>query len=66
VFECGLGASDYYGTDPGELFDFLTSKIGMSINTLKGYVKKKTPLGKAEFLDCYWSNKEYYYIVYSL
>jgi FkbM family methyltransferase len=66
VFECGLGASDYYGTDPGELFDFLNEKAGLKINTLKGYVKKKTPLDKAEFLDCYWSNKEYYYIAYSM
>jgi hypothetical protein len=60
-----LGASDYYGTDPGEWFDFLTAKIGLSINTLKGYVKKKTPLKRTEFLSCYHENKEYYYIAYS-
>lgn len=65
VFECGLGASDYYGTDPGELFDYLTTKIGLSINTLKGFVKKKTPLKRTEFLSCYQENKEYYYIAYS-
>ena len=62
VFECGLGASDYYGTQPTELYKFITKKIGLKIFTLKSFINKEKSLSEKEFNSCYISNKEYYFI----
>ncbi len=64
IFECGMGASDYYGTRPNELYDFITTKTGLKINTLKGYLKGNKPLSSAEFENCFNTNSEYYFIAH--
>lgn len=64
VFECGLGASDYYGTQPGELFDFLNNDANLKLATLKGFVDKKEAMTKEQFIDCYQTNAEYYFVAY--
>ena len=63
VFECGLGASDYYGTDPQELYRFV-SETGLHINTLSGFLKQLPPLNSASFENLYETNTEYYFVAY--
>jgi len=62
LFECGKGASDYYGTTPIDLYNFITDKIGMEIYTLKSFLKNKKPLNANEFVNYFDSNEEYYFI----
>lgn len=64
VFECGLGASEYYGTNPSELYRFL-KETGLRISTLKSFASNKGDLSEEDFLNLYQSNKEYYFIAYS-
>jgi FkbM family methyltransferase len=65
IFESGLGASDYYGTRPEELFLFLTSEIGLNISTLKAFIKQNAPLKQKEFEAHFNNNTEYYFIAHS-
>lgn len=62
VFECGLGASDYYNTDPIELFTFIES-VDLQIYTLEQFVKNKKSLTKEQFNKMYETNSEYYFIL---
>jgi len=64
IFESGLGASDYYGTKPNELYQFIATEIGLNISTLKSFIKNKAPLTQAEFENHFNNNTEYYFIAY--
>lgn len=64
VFECGLGASEFYDTKPGELYDFLVIEIGLNVSLLKDFLKNNHSLTKEEFVSHYKNNTEYYFIVY--
>jgi FkbM family methyltransferase len=63
VFECGLGASDFYGTDPKEVFEFFEA-CGLSLSLLKSWINKKSPLSLGEFEEVYKTNEEYYFIAH--
>lgn len=62
LFECGKGASDYYGTQPADIFNYLTEEIGLRIFTLNAFIKNGKALSQAEFVDCFDTAKEYYYV----
>ncbi|SDL27965.1 methyltransferase, FkbM family [Catalinimonas alkaloidigena] len=64
VFECGLGASDYYGTDPLELYTFLTREVGLKLATLKAFVQSKEALSPEAFKNYFHNNQEYYFIAF--
>ncbi len=62
IFEFGLGASDYYNTDPDEFYKYLTEECRLNIFPIKDWFKNGTPLKQKEFKDLYQENKEYYYL----
>lgn len=64
VFEYGLGAGNHYGTDPGDLYNFITSDLGLKIGTMKSFVKKGKPLTEDVFKASYRNNSDYYYVAY--
>lgn len=64
IFECGLGASEYYQTIPKELFDFITNEIGLKISLLQNFLKDEKSLNSKEFLNYYEKNSEYYFIAH--
>jgi FkbM family methyltransferase len=64
IFESGLGASEYYGTKPDELYRFLTVETGLSISTLKAYIKHRPSLSQKEFEIHFKNNTEYYYVAH--
>jgi FkbM family methyltransferase len=64
VFECGLGASDFYGATAQDLFNFLTDEIGLQIFLLHTFIKGGKALSKAEFEDFFTTNEEYYFIAH--
>lgn len=64
IFECGLGASEFYGTNPVELYTYLTKEVGLKLSLLKSFIHNKPALTQQEFETCYNTNKEYYFIAY--
>jgi len=61
LFECGLGASEHYGTKPEELFDFLAG-LKYGVYKLKDYLSDNSELSKDEFVQLYTTNSEYYFV----
>jgi FkbM family methyltransferase len=61
IFECGLGASEFYGTKPDELFDYLDG-LNYQIFSLQNWLDKKQSFSKSQFVDCFENNKEYYFV----
>lgn len=61
VFESGLGASEYYGTIPEELFTFFID-LNYNLFLLNDFLKDKEPLKLEDFNHIYLTNKEYYFV----
>jgi len=61
LFECGKGASDYYGTTPQDIYNFIYNELGLKIYTLNSFIKSKDPLSILEFENCFNTNEEYYF-----
>lgn len=64
LFEFGMGASDYYGTRPDELYDFLKTELNLSVSTLKDWLKGKSALTKQKFNSHYEKSIHYYFIAH--
>jgi FkbM family methyltransferase len=64
VFEHGLGAADYYGTQPDDIFALLNGECGMNISLLSGFLEKKRPMTLEEFRDRYFVHYDYYYVAH--
>lgn len=62
LFECGKGASDYYGTNPLDLYNLICNEIGLKIYTLKSFVKNQKDMSRVDFENCFNTNEEYYFI----
>jgi len=63
IFEFGLGASEYYGTKPDDIYNFF-SNAGFKISTLKSFIKKEKNLSLSQFSNLYQENREYYFIAH--
>lgn len=61
IFEHGLGASDVYGTEPVQLFQFLES-LGYKTNLLDRYLNDKLPLTEDEFIEQFYQRMNYYFV----
>ena len=61
IFEHGLGASNYYNTNPDDVYE-LFDLSDYNIFTLKGFIKQSPPLSKEKLNDLYNRNKEYYFL----
>lgn len=65
VFEYGLGASDFYGTEPDMMFSFFEdSKYGIFL--IEDFLKDKKPLDKAAFSKQYHDKLNYYFVAAAL
>lgn len=64
IFECGKGASDYYGTKPGELYDYVCDEIGLKISLLQSFLHGKTSLNRQAFINNFEQNTEYYFVAH--
>ncbi len=62
VFEFGLGASDYYGTKPVDIYNLLCKECGLFIYTLKDWKTNGSYLDQKEFEDQYFNRINYYFI----
>ena len=64
IFECGLGASDYYGTNPADIYQFITNEAGLRISTLKSFIKGNQPLSQSNFENLFYRKVEYYFVAH--
>ncbi len=64
VFECGIGASEFYGTKPTDLFQFLAD-LNYKTSTLRAYMQQGKPLTISEFEYAFNKNTDYYFIAYA-
>ncbi len=62
IFEYGLGAADYYGTRPEQMFSLLNAECGLVIHTMKDFLENKPALTETEFERLFSSGSEYYFI----
>lgn len=61
IFEHGKGASDIYGTQPDDIFDFFQS-LDYSIYNLVTYLEEGSAFQKSEFNDEFYSGRNYYFV----
>lgn len=64
IFECGIGASDFYGTRPEQVYDLLHTDCKLEISTLRKFLNKGNPLSKQEFIDLFNTEREYYFVAH--
>jgi FkbM family methyltransferase len=62
VFESGKGASDFYGTQPEALYNYLVKENAYQLYTLPNFLNQKAALTVEQFTDCFETNKEYYFV----
>lgn len=62
IFEFGLGASDFYGTNPKILFSFFKNELNYKLYPLRQFNKSTKELNEEEFLRIYSENLEYYFV----
>ena len=62
IFEFGRGASDFYGTQPEQIFDLLSVEANYKVYTLKGFLIGQKPLSLKDFVGHYEKGSEYYFI----
>jgi FkbM family methyltransferase len=62
IFEHGLGAADYYGTRPEEVFDLLRDRCGLSIFVMKSWLEGRPALSRTEFVRQFQTGENYYFM----
>ena len=63
IFEHGLGASDYYGTKPEDVYNLL-DECGLKISLMRLWLDNKAPLTLKKFKEIFDKNSYYYFIAY--
>lgn len=63
IFECGLGASEYYGKKPEDVFDLLES-ADLKISLMIDFLNNKDTLSKDEFCRNFYQKLNYYFIAH--
>jgi len=64
IFEYGLGAADFYDSNPIQLYSFLISECKMKISTLNGYLDHAPALTESQFCKMFEQGSEYYFVAH--
>ena len=62
VFEHGLGASDYYGTQPEMVYDLLCKDCARQIFIMASWLEGGAPLTRMEFVRQFTTGENYYFM----
>jgi len=64
VFEHGLGAADYYGTTPENIYDLLAGQSGLRLFLLSDWLESNgcDSLSREAFCNQFYSGKHYYFM----
>jgi FkbM family methyltransferase len=63
VFEHGLGAAEFYGTTPEDVYDLLASG-GLMISSLDGWLVGEAPLSRAAFTEDFTTGRKFYFLAH--
>jgi hypothetical protein len=63
-FECGLGGTDTYGVNPGEVFDFLTVQAGLRVSLLDAWLANRPPLSLDAFIEQFENSINYFFVAH--
>lgn len=64
IFECGLGASEFYDTKPEMVYNLITQECGLNLSTMKDWLEEKKSFTEKEFCEKYNKKIDYYFIAY--
>ena len=62
IFECGLGASVFFGTTAETVFDFFSNEVNMGIHILRDFIAKRGPMTRERFVEVFNTNSDYYFV----
>ncbi len=63
IFEHGLGASEFYGATPEQVFDIF-EQCGLRVSLMGNFLKNLPPLTKEAFSKHFYEKLNYYFIAY--
>lgn len=63
LFEHGLGASDYYGAGPAQVYSYFEN-CNYNINTMQAWLKKEKAFDQTEFERQFFQRLNYFFIAY--
>jgi len=61
IFEHGLGASEFYGSTPSQVFAVL-AKAGLHVSLLNDYIAGRPPMTEQEFVRQFEERLNYYFV----
>jgi len=64
VFEHGLGAADYYGTSPEDMYELLAGKCELQISLMERWLNGEPPLSEADFCDQFYNGRNFYFLAH--
>jgi hypothetical protein len=64
IFEFGMGAADFYGSRPDELYALVFHECGLKISTLDGFLHDAPHLTGEQFRIMFEKGLEYYFVAY--
>jgi FkbM family methyltransferase len=64
VFEHGLGGSDFYGTTPEAVHDFLVGSCGLRISLLESWLDGRPPLSREGLVEQFHSGTNFYFLAH--
>lgn len=64
IFEFGLGASEFYQSDPQQMYDFFRNQCNMQISLMKGWLIGEKPLNRDAFFTQYHERKNCYFMAH--
>jgi len=65
IFEHGLGAADYYGTRPEEVYDLLVRDCGLRISLMSHWLHGKPSLDAKSFVREFDRGRNFYFLAHS-
>lgn len=64
VFEHALGGSDFYGTTPEVVHDFLVGSCGLRISLLESWLDGRPPLSREGLAEQFHSGANFYFLAH--
>lgn len=64
VFECGVGGADYFGSAPGEIFDFLVDEVKLKVSLLGRWLAGQSSLSREEFTEEFEKKLNFYFVAH--
>ncbi len=64
IFEHGLGAADFYGTTPEQVYDLLTGECDLQISLMEDWLNGLVPLSREGFAAQFYQGLNFYFMAH--